>query len=138
MNIVVDLNVLLDVAQNRAPHFQASEEVLHRARNREFVAVLTGHALTTLHCIIEKYSGTSVANQAIDSLLADFEVFSADKTNFRRARELPLKDFEDAVVAVAAEASGSEYIVTRNGHRLFWFSCRSNYTGRVFRTTGFH
>ncbi len=114
MKITVDLNVLLDVAQNRLPHYQASEEVLHRARISEFAAVLPGHALTTLHYIMEKYSDTTVANQTIDGLLADFEIHSADKKHFQRARQLPLKDFEDAVVAVVAEATGSQYIVTRN------------------------
>lgn len=114
MKITVDLNVLLDVAQNRLPHYQASEEVLHRARIGEYAAVLPAHALTTLHYIIEKWSGTALANQTIDGLLRDFEIHSADKANFQRARQLPLKDFEDAVVAVVAEATGSQYIVTRN------------------------
>ena len=35
MRIMVDLNVLLDVAQNRAPFYQDSEEVLARAREGE-------------------------------------------------------------------------------------------------------
>ncbi|MGA2750939.1 MAG: hypothetical protein ABSG59_19385 [Verrucomicrobiota bacterium] len=65
MKITVDLNVLLDVAQNRQPHYRASEEVLHRARLGEFAAVLPPHALTTLHYIIEKWSGTALANQTI-------------------------------------------------------------------------
>ncbi len=50
MKITVDLNVLLDVAQNRLPHYHASEEVLHRARTGEYEAVLPGHAITTLMC----------------------------------------------------------------------------------------
>jgi predicted nucleic acid-binding protein len=114
MKVTVDLNVLLDVAQNRVPHYQASEEVLHRARLGEFAAVLPGHALTTLHYIIEKYASTEMANQTVDGLLADFAVHPVDKATFQRARELPLKDFEDAVVAVVAEATESDYIVTRN------------------------
>lgn len=112
--ITVDLNVLLDVAQNRLPHYQASEEVLHRARIGEYAAVLPAHALTTLHYIIEKWSGPALANQTIDGLLADFAIHPVDKANFQRARQLPLIDFEDAVVAVVAEATGSQYIVTRN------------------------
>lgn len=112
MKITVDLNVLLDVAQNRVPHYQASEGVLHRARTGEFAAVLPGHALTTLHFLIEKWSDTALANQTIDGLLRDFAIHSADKANFQRARQLPLKDFEDAVVAAVAEATGSQYIVT--------------------------
>ena len=47
MRIMVDLNVLLDVAQNRAPFYQDSEEVLARARDGEYEAFLPGHALTT-------------------------------------------------------------------------------------------
>lgn len=114
MKITVDLNVLLDVAQNRVPHYHASEEVLHRARSGEYEAVLPGHAITTLHYILEKWSSTQLANQTIDGLLADFFIHSSDKTNFQRARQLQLKDFEDAVVATVAEATGSDYIVTRN------------------------
>ena len=114
MKITVDLNVLLDVAQNRLPHYQASEEVLHRARLGEYAAVLPGHALTTLHYILEKYAGTDMANQTVDGFLADFAVHPVDKPNFQRARQLPLKDFEDAVVAAVAEVTGSDYIVTRN------------------------
>jgi hypothetical protein len=114
MKITVDLNVLLDVAQNRLPHYHASEEVLHRARAGEYAAVLPGHAITTLHYIIEKWSGASLANETVDGLLADFDIHPPDKTSFIRARQLPLGDFEDAVVASVAEATGSEYIVTRN------------------------
>jgi len=114
MKITVDLNVLLDVAQNRLPHYHASEEVLHRARLGEYAAVLPGHALTTLHYIIERYSGADLANQTVDGFLADFAVHPVDKANFQRARQLPLKDFEDAVVAVVAETTASQFIVTRN------------------------
>ena len=114
MKVTVDLNVLLDVAQNRLPHYHASEEVVHRVRRGEFAAVLPGHALTTLHYILEKYSGTALANQTLDGLLADFAIHPVDKANFQRARQLPLSDFEDAVVAVTAEATGSDFIVTRN------------------------
>lgn len=114
MKVTVDLNVLLDVAQNRLPHYHASEEVVHRIRRGEFAAVLPGHALTTLHYIIEKYAGTPLANQTLDGMLADFAIHPVDKANFQRARQLPSSDFEDAVVAVTAEITGSDFIVTRN------------------------
>ena len=114
MKVTVDLNVLLDVAQHRLPHYHASEEVVHRVRRGEFAAVLPGHALTTLHYILEKYSGTALANQTLNGLLADFAIHPVDKANFQRARQLPLSDFEDAVVAVTAEVTRSDFIVTRN------------------------
>jgi predicted nucleic acid-binding protein len=114
MKVTVDLNVLLDVAQSRLPHYVSSEEVLRRARAGEYLAVLPGHAVTTVHYVIEKWSSTAVANETIDGFLDDFDVHGVEKSDFVRARQLPLKDFEDAVVAAVAEASGSDYIITRN------------------------
>ena len=40
MKIAVDLNVILDVAQNRQPHYSASEEVLRRARLASVLGVI--------------------------------------------------------------------------------------------------
>ncbi|HET7623740.1 MAG TPA: pilus assembly protein [Verrucomicrobiae bacterium] len=87
---------------------------MHRARRAEYSAVLPGHALTTLHYLIEKYSGTTATNDTIDGLLADFVIHPIGKPEFIRARQLLLKDFEDATVAAIVEATGSQYIVTRN------------------------
>jgi hypothetical protein len=120
MKITVDLNVLLDVAQNRAPHYHASEEILHRARCGEYEAVLPGHAITTLHYILEKWSSTQLANQTIDGLLADFFIHSSDKTNFQRARQLQLKDFED---------SGRRHRCGSNRQRLHRHPQRAGFCG---------
>ena len=114
MRIAVDLNVLLDVAQNRVPHYQASEEVLARARRGDYEAVISGHAVTTLFYLIAKFADVPTANQTVDGLLADFAVLGPDKPVLLRARSLPLTDFEDAVVASVAEAAHCDYVVTRN------------------------
>lgn len=114
MRITVDLNVLLDVAQNRVPHYQASEEVLGRARRGEFEALIPGHAVTTLFYIIAKFADVPTANQTVDGLLSDFAVLGPDKPILLRARSLPIADFEDGVVASVAEAAQCDYLVTRN------------------------
>lgn len=114
MRIAVDLNVLLDVAQNRVPHYQTSEEVLARARRSEFEAVISGHAVTTLFYLIAKFTDVPTANQTVDGLLSDFIVLGPDKPVLLRARSLPIVDFEDGVVASVAEAAKCDYVVTRN------------------------
>ena len=43
-----------------------------------------------------------------------FEIVNAEKEDYLRARNLPIEDFEDAVVASLAEKAGFDYIVTRN------------------------
>lgn len=114
MRIMVDLNVLLDVAQNRAPFYQDSEEVLARARDGEYEAFLPGHALTTFFYIMAKFADVLTAQTALDGLLADFGIVGPDKAILTRARSLPLADFEDCVVAASAEAVACDHIVTRN------------------------
>lgn len=114
MKVTVDLNVMLDVVQNRQPHYQDSAEVLSRARMGDIAAVLPSHAVTTLYYILAKAAGKTKADQTVDWLFTHFEVGVADKAILRRSRQLPLADFEDAVVASVAEATHCDFIVTRN------------------------
>ena len=114
MKVALDLNVLLDVVQNRQPHYQDSAEVLSRARTGDIAALLPSHAVTTLYYVLAKAAGKPQADQTVDWLLTHFDVGVADKTAFRRARQLSLGDFEDAVVASVAEATHCDYVVTRN------------------------
>ena len=111
---MVDLNVILDVIQNRIPHYEASAQILSGVRIGKFAGVIPGHAITTIHYIIAKSSAAEKANQTIDWLLQHFEVSGAEKSTLQRARQISLPDFEDAVVASCAEATHSNYIVTHN------------------------
>jgi predicted nucleic acid-binding protein len=114
MKVMIDLNVLLDVIQRREPHFGASAEVLARAVRKEMTAYLPSHCLTTLHYIIQKHADTTAADHAIDWALGKLHIQPENTKAFLRARALPMTDFEDAVVAAIAEASGCSTIITRN------------------------
>lgn len=114
MKVLLDLNVVLDVIQNRVSHYQDSAEVISRGRAGEIQAMLPSHAVTTLYYVLEKGTGKAKADQAVDWLLAWFQIAAADKETFLRARELALADFEDGVVASLAEHTGCDFVVTRN------------------------
>ena len=112
--ILVDLNVLLDVIQKREPHYPASAAVLDEVVREHVRAVLPAHVFTTLHYVVGRHQSTTVAHEAIDWLLAHFDVASVGRAELIRARALGWADFEDGVVAAAAESSGCAQIVTRN------------------------
>nr|VFK43400.1 MAG: PIN domain-containing protein [Candidatus Kentron sp. TC] len=114
MKVMVDLNVLLDVVQDRKPFYPASAGVLSMLLRGEAVACIPGHALTTLHYILSRGNNAEMADEFIDWLLARFEILGEDHGVFARARSLKMSDFEDAVVASAAENAGCQWIVTRN------------------------
>lgn len=112
--ILVDLNVVLDVVQEREPHFNASAAVLSEVIRGAVKAVLPAHALTTVHYIVARHQDRKKANEAIDWLLRYFGIAATGRAELARARELDRADFEDGVVAAAAESAHCRVVVTRN------------------------
>ncbi|MGM0595396.1 MAG: PIN domain-containing protein [Pseudomonadota bacterium] len=112
--ILIDLNVILDVVQCRKPHYSASAAVLDEAVSGRVPATLPAHSITTLHYLISRYNVNQAADRAVDWLLRHFDVAGTKKADFIRALGLNWKDYEDAVVAVAADVRGCSCIVTRN------------------------
>ncbi|MES1937481.1 type II toxin-antitoxin system VapC family toxin [Salinisphaera hydrothermalis] len=112
--ILIDLNVVLDVVQKREPHYTASAAVMGRVTDGRVAACLPAHAFTTLHYLVSRHQTETTANRVVDWLLRYFEVAGTTSRELRRARALGWPDFEDAVVAAAAESHSCTHIVTRN------------------------
>lgn len=114
MRVTVDINVLLDVFQQRQPHYAASAQVTGMMAAGTLDAVFPAHGLTTLYFLIRRHGTKPDAEAAMDQVLRHFQIGNLDAGGWRRARQLPFDDFEDAAVAAVAEASGSQFIITRN------------------------
>lgn len=113
--LLVDTNVILDVVLRRVPWATEATLVLDavsRGVARGFVA---GHAVTTVHYVVEKAAGRVVAATAVSDLLQLLDVVPLESSDFQRALALGLKDYEDAVQVAACLEVGADYLVTRNG-----------------------
>lgn len=114
MRWMVDLNILLDVFQQREPFYRASARALSRVFQGEAEACLASHLVTTLHYLLRKQSDLVRANDVLDWVLGNFEIVPQDGSTFLQARSLTFSDFEDAALASAAVQAGCDLIVTRN------------------------
>lgn len=114
MKVMLDLNILLDVLQNRKPFYSASSIILSKVMTHELEGFLPAHALTTIFYVLRKFSGIEKANEVLDWLLKNFEIAPVNKSLLSRAREFLIADFEDGVVASLAESTKCDYIITRN------------------------
>jgi len=114
VRVLVDLNVLLDVIQRREPHYAASAEVLSLIAAGELDGAVAGHALTTIDYVVSRFAGRKSADEAVDWILGGMEVVAEGRDVFLRPRSFEMKDFEDAVVAAAAEQVHADRVVTRN------------------------
>jgi len=108
MKVLVDTDVLLDVALARAPHVDASADVLRWAE-RTGDAAVAWHSLTNCAYLL-KDSGRPFLEQ----LLRIVSVATVGDPEARRALALPMRDLEDAFQSASALAWKAEYIITRN------------------------
>jgi hypothetical protein len=114
IRILVDLNVVIDVIQNRQPFYEDSADVLDGVVRQEVSGWLAAHSLTTLFYVITRSRNRETAVTTLTSLLESFSVATVDDTIIRKALSWGWTDFEDAVQMAAAADGKMDYLVTRN------------------------
>jgi len=114
IRVLFDLNIVLDVLQEREPFYETSAQLLAYAETRKIYGYIAPHSVTTLFYLIEKDQSSAHAKVAITSLLQVLEVATVDQSTIEQALSLPYQDFEDAVQMMAAVQCKAEYLVTRN------------------------
>ncbi|MBC2595643.1 PIN domain-containing protein [Ruficoccus amylovorans] len=108
MRILVDTDVLLDVALAREAFVEASAAVLQWVDDG-------GEAAIAWHSIANcSYLLKSGGRNFLEMLLNLVEVAPVASDEARRALALPMSDLEDAMQASAALAWKADYIITRN------------------------
>lgn len=113
--ILVDTNVVIDLFDaDRVPHHTPATHLFGYLLDHEIRSAVAAHTLTTVESLLTRSSDRALAQRAVDWLLAHTEIATVDRGVLIRARALGWRDFEDAVVAAAAEAHGCQLIVTRN------------------------
>lgn len=112
--ILIDIDVLIDAAIRREPHFIDAAAVLEGVIRGDMVAMVPAHGVTTLHYLLSRARGHDFATRQVGWLLRHFEIGGLDRNAFREAHALGWSDFEDAVVAVTAHRYGCTAIVTRD------------------------
>ncbi len=111
---LVDVNVILDALLGRPPQGDAAAGLWAAAEQKRLGALVPAHGVTTLFYLVRQGKGAAAARRAVDAVLSVFGVAPSDEAVLRRALSLGWTDFEDAVCAAAAEASGCDLIVTRD------------------------
>jgi predicted nucleic acid-binding protein len=107
MKLLIDTDVLLDVALGREAHVQASAAVLRWAESGGKAAVAS-HSLANCAYLLKN------ARPFLRALMQIVDVAPVGKNEMRRALDLPMTDLEDALQVAAAESWGADLIITRN------------------------
>lgn len=112
--ILLDTDVLIDVALDRLPHSGPAAELLDRIEHGTETAYIAWHSVSNLYYVITPALGGVSARDFIIELTRFVAVASTNTESIRYAAGLPMTDFEDAMQVAAARACGARHIVTRN------------------------
>lgn len=114
MRPLLDTNVLLDVGLGRPGLHEASGAVIAWCLNHPDTAALAVHSLATVYYLMGQASGGERTRGFIADLVRGMEIAPMDNAGVLRAVDLPMEDFEDALIAAAAMSAAATHIVTRN------------------------
>lgn len=109
MKILIDCDVLLDVALKREPFVEHSAMVLDWAEGHPGNAAVAWHTVSNLI-----YLCKSDAVPFVSELIEFVEIPGADTEAMRFALETGMKDVEDAMQVAVADCFDAQVIVTRN------------------------
>ena len=112
--MLLDTDVLIDVALDRRPHAGPSSELLDRVERGGRRAFVAWHTLSNFYYLVTPARGDAGTRDFIAELIRFVAVAPADTAALRYALSLPMADFEDAMQVAAARACGARHIVTRN------------------------
>ena len=114
MKMLLDTNVVLDVLLARQPFLQDAASLVPLIEQQRIHGYLCATTVTTDAYLVTKEKGAAAAHTALRRLLDLFDVATVNRSILGAALDLPMINFEDAVLHEAARSAGIDGIITRN------------------------
>lgn len=114
MKILIDTNVILDIALDREPFAEHAVSLFKTAHRKMIHMFMTATTVTDLYYISRKEKGRDIALSFIEDLMQFVNVVSVDKNIILNALRSEISDFEDAIQVCSANQEGITIIITRN------------------------
>ena len=114
MRILLDTDVLIDVALGRRPHSVSSGRLLDYLEQRPDVGHVAWHTIANFYYLVSSARSDQKSRSFIDSLCSFVGIARTSSESLRYALSLDMKDFEDAMQVATAAACKAEVIATRN------------------------
>ena len=114
MIILLDTDILIDVALDRTPHADDAARLLDALEHRPGSAFIAWHTVSNFYYLLAPTRGRSGAKAFLVDLSHFVDVARTTTESLRYAAQLEMTDFEDAMQVAAAAACGADVIATRN------------------------
>lgn len=114
MKALLDTNIVLDALAAREPFRKEAERLFMLAAEERYAGYITANSLTDIYYIASKHLPAEAVREALRNLMQVFSVVGVRGIDCEAALDLPMDDFEDALVAMCGRKSGVDFIITRD------------------------
>ena len=114
MRILVDTNVILDAILSRQPNAESAKNIITLFNNHKMKGYITANSIADIFYLAQKVLDKVKAKEILRSLLRIFLIISVDSIDCHKALDLPLEDFEDALVLICADKIKLDYVLTND------------------------
>jgi len=114
IKILLDTNIILDIALKREPHFENSAEIFKLIEKYAIEAYISATSVNDIYYIARKEKGNEAARAFITGLVGFVTIAGISRQTVMNALQSEIADFEDALQNYAAIETDCDYIITRN------------------------
>ena len=102
------------VALVREPHYEPARKIFELIYQEKIEAYSTASSVTDIYYITAKRLGDDAARSVIRNLLNLLVVISVDGDDCTEALDLPVPDYEDALISACAVKEDLDYVITND------------------------
>ncbi len=114
MKLLIDANILLDVLQEREPHYHDSALIWKLCETEQVKGSVSTLTFANMVYVMRKELTPERIEETLRALNLIFEFTDLTTADIVRAAEMKWNDFEDAIQSAMAERIHTDYIITRN------------------------
>ena len=114
MKVLLDTNVIVDIALERQPFYDDSDQVFSFVEQGQIESYVSASTFSDLYYIIRKERGRDWTLSFLTRLASTCQVTTVDRAAITMALTANFRDFEDAIQYSCAVINQLDAIVTRN------------------------
>ena len=112
--ILIDTNVILDLALNRQKFGEIAKTLITQILDNKIQPSVTASSITDIYYVLKKAKGHSNSIDFLHSFFGFAEIAGVGKDAIINALHSDMADFEDAVQTETAKQNDIRVIITRN------------------------
>lgn len=112
--ILIDTNVILDIALGRRAFVEKSVELLRQIVKCNLEAFVTATTITDIYSITQKETGHKQTIEFLKNLTKFIRIAGVDTVSITNALNSGMEDFEDDVQTETAKTHDIKVLITRN------------------------